>query len=371
MEKIKVLFFVDRLLVGGIQSLLYNWVTHIDNTKIQIDFLILDDGNVYELEEKIKKQGFTIYKLDNIWIRNPYDLIKQAQALDNFFKIHYDYKVLHMHSTSKNYLVLKYAKKYGIPIRIAHSHSLNFQTNSIFKKMIGNIMKPLLINNSTDYFACSEAAGKWMFGKKITQSKSFKVIHNAIDYSKFGFNVKTRENVRNDLNLKSSDIVIGHIGRFEKPKNHSFLIDVFYQVQKKNKDYKLLLVGTGTLVNEIKNKVEKYNISNKVIFTGYRDDVYRLVQAMDIFAFPSLFEGLGLGLVEAQASGIPCIATKKAIPKEVKLNDNFYFLDLDIDQWTNQILKMDIQRVDSYDNLKKEEYLLEDVIRYLEDFYLR
>ena len=151
---VKVLYFVDRMLKGGIQSLVIEIVKNINKEKVQIDFLLLDDGKEYELENTLKDLGCKIYKLNGIWINTSLDFFKYKKALDNFFKEHNDYDVVHMHSSSKNYMVLKKAKKYGIPVRIAHSHNIDFQTKNQIKKIVGNIFKIYLKKYSTDYFAC-------------------------------------------------------------------------------------------------------------------------------------------------------------------------------------------------------------------------
>ena len=314
-QKLKVLDFVDRMLRGGIQSLVIDWVSRFDKTKIQVDFLLLDDGKDYELEQTLKNIGCNVYKLKGIWIRKPVDFIKYIKAVGDIFKI----------------LLKKYA---------------------------------------TDYFACSEIAGKWLFGKNIVKSSKFKIIHNAVDYEKFKYNEEERNKIRDDLKIANNDIVIGHVGRFTNQKNHEFLIDVFYEMHKINKHYKLLLIGTGILEENIKAKVEKLKLSEYVIFLGFKNDVYRYMNAMDIFAFPSLYEGLGLGLVEAQANGIPCFATKDTIPSEVKINNNFEFIELDIEKWKEKILKTNVVRIDSKKNIKEANYFIEDVVNQLMEFYL-
>ena len=136
---VKVLYFVDRMLKGGIQSLVIEIVRNINKEKVQIDFLLLDDGKEYELENTLKDLGCKIYKLNGIWVNTPIDFFKYIKALDKFFKEHNDYDVVHLHSSSKNYMVLKKAKKYKIPVRIAHSHNIDFQTKNLVKKFIGNI----------------------------------------------------------------------------------------------------------------------------------------------------------------------------------------------------------------------------------------
>lgn len=367
---IKVLYFVDRMLRGGIQSLVIDWVSRFDKSKIQVDFLLLDDGNKYELEDTLKELGCNIYKLDGIWIRQPLDFIKASKALDIFFKNHHDYRVVHLHSTSKNYMVLKYAKKYRIPVRIAHSHNIDFQTKNLFKKIIGNILKPKLIKYATDYFACSYIAGNWLFGDKIVKSDKFRVIHNAIDCDKFKYDEIIREKMRKEFNFLNNDIVVGHVGRFTNQKNHIFLIDIFYELFKINNNYKLLLIGTGIKEEDIKKKVKKLGLQDNVVFAGFRTDVNRCMQAMDIFLFPSLYEGLGLVLVEAQALGLPCFATKNTIPEEVKINANFEFVNLNSSEWTDKIIKCDIIKVESKNNIRKCNYLVEDIVNELTNFYI-
>lgn len=372
-DKVKVLYFVDRMLRGGIQSLVIDWISRFDKSKIQVDFLLLDDGNQYELEDTLKKLGCNVYKLEGIWIRKPIDYIKYNKMLNEFFSNHGDYKVVHLHSTSKNYLVLKYAKKYNIPIRIAHSHNIDFQTKNIFKKIFGNLLKPLLIKYSTDYFACSQLAGEWMFGKKITNSSKFQVIHNAIDYEKFQYNEFIRNKIRNELNIDDETIIIGNVARFETQKNHNFLIDIFYEYQKEVKKTKLLLIGTGTLENKIKEKVKILKLEDKVIFAGFKTNVNEYMQAMDFFVFPSLFEGLGLVLIEAQASGIKCFASKIVVPSEVRISKSLKFISLSEDalKWSRTIKETRNSRENNYDNIKKNGYLIDDVVGELEKKYMR
>lgn len=366
----KVLYFIDRMLYGGIQGLAINWISRFDKNKIKVDVLLLDDGKKYELEDNLKELGCNVYKLNNIWVKTPIDFVKEAKALDSFFRQHHDYKVIHFHSSSKNYLVLKYAKKYGIPVRIAHSHNIDFQTKNPIKKLYGNFLKPKLEKYSTDFFACSKDAGKWLFGEEIINSNKFKVIHNAIDYDKFKFDKALRKEKRKEFGFKENDIVIGHVGRFTNQKNHDFLIDVFNECYKKNNNYKLLLIGEGVLEDKIKEKVKILNLENNVIFAGFREDVNECIQAMDIFAFPSLFEGLGIVLVEAQASGLPCFATKSTIPEEVRINGNFKFLNLNLNEWVNQILNCDLNRIETKDNVMKNNYLIEDTVKELENTYI-
>ena len=371
-EPVKVLYFVDRMLRGGIQSLVIDWVSRFDKTKIHVDFLLLDDGNKYELEDTLKDLGCNIYKLDGIWIKTPFDFIRQAKALDNFFKSHHDYKVVHLHSTSKNYLVLKYAKKYGIKTRISHSHNIDFQTKNPIKKFIGNILKSELIKYSTDYFACSYLAGEWLFGKENIKNNKVKVIHNAVDYDKFALNKEIRNKVRKEFNIKNDEILIGNVGRFTNQKNHTFLIDICNEMININPKVKLIMVGIGEKEEEIKTKVKELGIEKNVIFAGFRNDVNEIMQAMDVFLLPSLYEGLPVVGVEAQASGLPCFMSEGVITEEVKITNNVYFISLNKSpkEWAKIIIESDLTRKNTKNELKEAGYFIEDVCSQLEKYYL-
>ena len=370
-EKVKVLYFVDRLKHGGIQQLLIEILKHIDRDKIQMDVLVLDDGQTYPLEEEVKKYGANLYKIDG-WIKTPFSYVNQKKALDKFFKEHNDYKVIHFNSSSKNFLILKEAKKYGVPIRIAHAHSGGFETKDIFKTKIGNIFKIQLIKNATNYFACSKLAGMWLFGKEIVESNNFKLIHNAVDYNKFKFNKNIRNKIRYELNINDNCILFGNVGRFSNTKNHTFLIDIFEKIHKKNKNTKLILIGIGEKEEEIKQKVNNLNLSNDVIFAGFKNNVNDYFSAMDVLIVSSLYEGLSIVGIEAQSSGLPCFMSA-TVANEVKVADNLKFISLEksAEEWADEILKSDLQRKNNENKLKETGYFIEDMIKELENIYLK
>ena len=371
--KIKVLYFVDRLLRGGIQTFVYENIKHMDRSKVQIDFLLLDDGNKYEMEDDLKELGCNIYKLKGMWINKVTDFFKYGKMLDEFFSKNNDYKVVHLHSSSKNYLVLKYAKKYNIKVRIAHSHNIDFQTKNVLKKFMGDFLKIPLRIYATDYFACSEIAGDWLFGKKIVKSDKFKVVHNAVDLEKFKFNNEIREKIRKELNVNSDTLLIGHVGRFTQQKNHDFLIDIFNEIHKKNQNTKLLLIGTGIKENDIKEKVKNLNLQDSVIFEGFKNNVNEYMLAMDIFLFPSKFEGLGLVLIEAQATGLPCYTSKDVVPNEAKVSNLLEYISLknSAKEWAYIVLSNNNCRLNVYKSIKSLGYDIEDTSLFLQDFYLR
>ena len=360
------------MLRGGIQSLVIDWVSRFDKNKIHVDFLLLDDGKEYELEQTLKELGCTVYKLKGIWVKTPIDFIKYKYAVKNFFKEHHDYKVVHMHSSSKNYMILKYAKEYGIPIRIAHSHNIDFQTKNPLKKLIGNLFKKPLIKYATDYFACSKIAGEWLFGKDIVESDKFRVIHNAIDYDKFKYNESSRKETRKEFFVKNNEILFGNVGRFSNQKNHIFLLRIFNEIFKINSDVKLILVGQGENESLIKNEIDNLGLKNNVIIAGFRNDVNKIMQGIDVLLMPSLHEGLPVVGIEAQAAGIPCFMSKDVITNEVKISESVHFISLSKDEsfWAKTILNSNLKRMDNKTCLKSAGYFIEDVVDLLEKKYM-
>lgn len=372
-NKVKVLLFVDRMRHGGIQQFLVENVKHMDKTNVDIDVLTLDDGETYPLEQAIQDAGAKYYKLKGIWINNTMDYFKYATAIDNFFTIHNNYKVIHMNASSKNFILLKYAKKHHIPVRIAHSHNIDFQTKNPIKKIIGNLFKIPMKKYATDYFACSYLAGEWLFGKENVESGKVKVIHNAVDYKNFKYDEKTRKEIRKEFNIKENEILFGHVGRFTNQKNHTFLIDIFNEIHKQNKNTKLIMIGIGEKEEEIKNKVKKLQLNNYVIFAGFRKDVNKLMQGMDTFLLPSLYEGLPVVGVEAQAAGLPSFTSEDVVTQEVRITTamNFISLEKSAKEWADIILNSDLSRKDTKDELKEAGYFIEDSARELVNFYLK
>ncbi len=365
MEKIKVLYFIDRMRHGGIQQFAVEIVRNMDKEKCEIDFLLLDDGQTYPLEDTLRELGVKFYKLKGVWFRTPLDIVKQKRALEKFFEEHHDYKVVHMHSSSKNFMVLKMAKKYGIKTRIAHSHNIGFQSKNKIKILIGDLFKKPLKKYATHYFACSKLAGKWLFGEE-----KVKIIHNAVDYKKFKFNPEKREVLRNQLGLKDC-LVIGNVGRFTNQKNHTFLIDIFEKIHKKNEKAVLMLVGIGEKEQEIKDKVQALGLEKSVKFMGFCKNTNELMWCMDVFLLPSLYEGLPVVGVEAQCTGLPCFMSKDVITEEVKIAENVTFVSLEKtpEEWADIMLKSDLSRRDTYQELKHAGYFVEQTVEELERFY--
>ncbi|MFI3326634.1 MAG: glycosyltransferase family 1 protein [Clostridia bacterium] len=367
--KTKVLIFIDRLLIGGIQIFANNLINYIDKEKFEVDVLVLDDGQIYPLENTLKEQGIKVFKLQGVWIRKPQDLIKHSKKIKVFFKEHNDYDVVHVNSGPKNYAVLKYAKKYGVNVRIIHSHNTNFQSVSKAQKILGNILKTKVKKYATDFFACSDLASKWLFG----ENQKVTIIPNAINLDDFGYNNDVRSDMRKKLNVEDK-VVIGNVGRFATQKNHSRLIDIFHEIQKNNENSVLLLVGTGELMNEVKTKTKTLGIEEKVKFLGFRDDTKKLFQVMDVFLMPSLYEGLPITGVEAQASGLPCVFSS-TITRQAAILDETKYVSLEEknEVWAKETLSLigKVNREKSKAYLKNKGFDLPDMVQTIQNYYLK
>lgn len=330
---------------GGVEAVVMNYYRNIDRNKIQFDFICDNDSTNIPYEEIEKLGGKVI-------LVSPYQkLPKYLKELKKVFKKN-NYKIIHSHINALSVFPLFAAKCAGVPIRIAHSHST---TNKVEwkKNLLKQALKPFSKVFANNYFACTEHAGRWLFGNRTFNSEKVLVVNNGIDVDSYSFNEKIRNEKRKELNIKDTDIVIGHIGRFVKQKNHEFLINVFNELYKENNNYKLVLIGQGPLQDEMKQKAKDLGIEEVVMFLGQKTDANKYYQAMDLFLFPSLYEGLGMVFIEAQASALPSIASTE-VPEIAKVSDRAYFIGLDqpIKVWTNKInevikqeRKVDIKRI--------------------------
>lgn len=290
---------MGKWLGNGVESVIMNYYRHLDHSKVQFDFICDEDSTRIPYNE-IKKLGgrvFLVPKYQN--------LPKYLKALEKLFKEN-QYRIVHANLSTLSVFPLYVAKKVGVPIRIAHSHSTS-NPKEWKRNLIKNILRPFSMRYATDYFACSEVAGRYLFGNKAFDQGEVKIIHNAIDVEKFKFDKVARKKLRKEFGIMDSTIVIGHVGRFVQTKNHTFLVDVFKKYHERNPDSKLLLIGIGPLENQIKDKIRKLDLVESVIFLGQRDDINKLYSVMDIFCLPSLYEGLPVVGVESQATGLPII----------------------------------------------------------------
>lgn len=361
MEKIRILQIVPNMQSGGLETFIMNIYRNIDRDIVQFDFLVhYKEKKFYD--DEIEKMGGKIYRFS---LRNDNNIFKYMKELDSFFGEHKEYKVIHCHMSSIGFLIFLIAKKHGIKIRIAHSHNAN--TEKTFKGIVKNILIKPLKYISTINYACSEKAGKFLYG-----NKNFEVIPNAIDIRKFSYNEEIRKKIRKQLNLENN-FVIGHIGRFCVQKNHEFLIEIFNNLCRKNSQLKLILVGEGELEKKIKNKVEQLGIQDKVVFLGIVKNANEIYQAMDCFVLPSVFEGLPVSGIEAQISGLPCVFSDN-ITTEVKISKNVFFAPInDIKIWENYLYKIinnDVFQREK-DECNSQKFNVIKIAKKLQDQYIR
>ena len=361
-ETVRVLEVLDYINYNsGVSSVVTNYFFHMDRKKVKCDFLL------YEMPEeewirKIEEQGSTIYasgKPSGIRIKEYEKRIKQ------FFAQHAaEYDIVHVHIPNAAFTVLRYAKKYGIKTRILHSHNAR-GAEGLIKKARNYMLNKWGICYANQYYACSEAAGNYLFGEK--NKDRVEIMTNAIDMSKFRFCEESRKRIRTSLNVRDDELLLGNVGRFTPQKNQLGLLKIFKDMQERGIHAKLVLLGDGELRSELENRVKEYGIENGVLFTGIVENAQDYLSAMDIFLLPSLFEGLPMVCIEAQAAGLPCIVSKN-VTQEIKLTKKLYFADNDSsDEWYNsirKILKMDPSReteeaMQQYD-IEKQAIVLEE-----------
>ncbi|MDQ0253158.1 glycosyltransferase involved in cell wall biosynthesis [Evansella vedderi] len=364
LEPIRILQVVTIMNRGGLETMLMNYYRQIDRTKIQFDFMVHREEEGH-YDDEILDLGGNIYRMPPI---RPGNYNVYFKELKEFFELYSDYNIVHAHINENSAFVLRAAKEANIPCRIAHSHLAGLPLD--YKLPFRIYARMHLNQNANNFFACSDEAGEWLFGKKLLQKEKLVVFKNAVNCNEFKYNEITRERVRKELNIEGN-FVVGHVGRFNPQKNHSFLIDTFHEIYKQNNKAILLLVGQGDLLNNIKKKVERLGLTDVVKFLGLRSDIADLMQGMDLFLFPSLYEGLGVVLIEAQAAGLKSI-TSTGTPKEADVTNTveFYNLNMSPKEWANKILQIDYSRYEKTESIIENGYDVSTNLKWLTKFYL-
>lgn len=327
-EPIRVLQVVTKMDRGGLETFIMNLYREIDRNQIQFDFLLhrKDPG---AFDEEIRLLGGNLYYVPRANPLNPGYL----HSLNHFFK-HHRYCIVHSHIDCMSALPLAAARKNGVPVRIAHSHSS--RQDKDYKYVLKSICKRRIRREATCMFACGARAGKWMFG-----TDDFVVVNNAIDTACYRYNPSARAKTRKDLGIAKNAFVVGHVGRFSPVKNHIHIVKVFMEVLNRLPGAVLLLVGDGETRNDIEQSVEALGIRDSVIFAGVRADVSNMLQSMDVLLMPSLYEGLPLSLVEAQAAGLPCVISS-SIPADCDFQGSYIRrvgLEENIEIWAGEVVK--------------------------------
>ena len=360
---IRVLQVFGRMDRGGAETMIMNIYRNIDRTKVQFDFAVHTTDKC-DFDDEIKRLGGRIYSVPKYSVKNALVYRKNWQ---NLLSKHPEWTIVHSHIRSTASIILSVADKLG-KVTIAHSHSIS--SGKGVKAIIKTALQKQI--KADYYMACSNAAGEWLFGKETVKSDIFFVLPNAICVNDFKFDLKCRSITRKKLGV-TDEVLIGHIGRFVTEKNHSFLIEVFKEIAYRTKKARILLVGRGELEEPIKKRVEELGLQDKTIFAGVRSDVNELLQAMDLFVFPSLYEGLGIVLVEAQTSGLRCVLSDK-VPKEAIMSDDLVTiksLNDSASDWAEHILsRVNYERVGCEQQIKEKGYDISSTSKWLEEFYL-
>lgn len=354
---------------GGAETMVMNYYRKIDRTKVQFDFMVhRQERGAYD--DEIEALGGRIFRMSPISLMT---LGYYKQELREFFQKHPEYRILHAHMSELGYFAFKEARKCGVPIRICHAHNAPvFFSETIkekMKRLPREVLSRLIRKESTDFFTCSQIAGEWLYGKENRDKMIF--MRNAVDASIFRYNKKNAEDIKLKMGWQDK-IVIGHVGRFNPQKNHTFLIDVFEKFHQTHHNAVLVLIGSGFLVSSIKEKVQKRQLEHSVIFLGSRSDMPQLYQTFDLFLFPSLYEGLPVSLIEAQAAGIPCVVSDQ-ISTQTHITDSYYPVSLNtsIQKWVGIIDKaLEYGKKDTYALIKEKGFDINRNAAWLCDYYL-
>lgn len=313
MDKIKILMVMGNTGLGGTQAFVLNLLKNIDLGKFQIDIAVnneKEDG----IGDVFRQYGCNIYILPYFKVYNYFSFVK---AWRSFLKQHY-YSVIHAHSTNSASIYLKIAKEFGC-VTVAHSHSDGYRGNCYQKEIKKFFAKG--VGKYADYwFACSDKAAERLFGDEYKSYPRYFEIPNAINAEKYLYDEKKAKEIRTKLGVMKDEFLCGHVGTFSQPKNHAFLIEVFCEVLKRNNKAKLLCCGAGALMPQIKAKAKELGILERIIFPGVVMNINEYMMAMDVFVFPSLFEGFGIAILEAETCGLPVVMSD-VIPSAVDLTD--------------------------------------------------
>lgn len=375
----RILHIISTLNIGnGIANAVMNYYRKIDRDEIQFDFLVFSEP-AKTFTQEVQEMGGRVFEIPAPTLKTASDYANEVQR---FFRDHAgEWSWVHIHEILVQRYVIKAARLVGGMKIIMHSHVSEFvlpnSTISPFKNKIQMLIKKIRnmyllfgFKRKTDLFlACSKEAGIALFGKRGIKDKRFYVLNNCIDVEKYAMDEKIREQYREELGLVDKKVLL-NIGRLCEQKNQDFLIEVFDKVYRRDKDYRLLLVGSGAMENVLRKKAKTYALEDKILFLGNRTDIPALCMAADLFVFPSIMEGLGIALVEAQASGLNCIASS-TIPDCAKVTPYVNFLGLKdgVEVWANQIISTLLDRNDGNAIVGKSEYNIDTNIKKLVSLY--
>ena len=364
---IRILHSVSNMDRAGIETMLMNYYRYMDKSKVQFDFLC-NKKKPGAYDDEIKSMGGRIYHTPGL---NPAKYPVYLKYMRELFQEHPEYKIVEAHNGALGVYALHAAKVSKIPVRIFHAHGASITKD--WKLPIKLVCKAMLPANMNEHYSCGVEAARCYFGNKVVSENDYVLIPNAIKISNFVFNELTREKIRRESGLAGKH-VIGHVGRFMAQKNHMFLLDVFAEVHKLDEKAQLVLLGDGELMEVVKQKAEKLSLENNITFVGNVGNANEWYQAFDVFMLPSIWEGLPVVGVEAQAADLQCIFSDN-VTKEIGLSDKASFLSLhaDMSSWVSEIRqKMQMtQRVNQESVITENHYNIEKEAVLLQERYLK
>lgn len=369
-KPLRVLHIAFTMHARGTETWLMNLMRRMDPKRIQMDFVTIED-EVGFYDEEIKKLGGTLHACPHPTKRGAF-----LRAFRKVLEDHGPYDIVHGHPYTLSGLLMVQANRAGVPVRITHSHTDRrkvMRDKSVFKQIYFATMKRLIRRLSTYGIAASEKAAASLFGKNWQKDKRWNVMYCGIDLEPF--EKPPPENLKESLGIPGGARVMGHIGGFYFEKNHEFLLSLFAHMAKTDLKLMLLLIGDGPLKEKIEKQTKALGIDDRVVFTGVRKDIPDLLSIIDLFVFPSLFEGLGLALIEAQAAGVPCLVSD-TVPREASINDDlvtFIPLGEDIEEWINtakRIMRSEAKdRTRALSVIKKSEFNIDHNATVLTELY--
>lgn len=360
----KILIICGKLCVGGAEKVAYSIGHYVDRSKYECHYVVFGDS-VGEYEAELLKDGSKIFHIPGpgesytTYWKNLTRLIKE-----------YQYDVVHCHTMFNSGIVLLAARLKGVPCRIAHSHSICSSTKRpLIKQLYENAMRFLIKKCATEYVACGNKAGEWLYGKKLFQ-KSGILLLNGIDTVQFTYSEEKRNRIRESYNLKDK-FVIGHVGHLLEVKNQVFLLNMLPKILAKRPETVLMLIGEGQDRKMLENRIKELNILEHVIMTGNVMNVPDYLSALDVFVFPSLYEGMPLAMLEVQANGLPCVMSD-AVPEDVHLTDllNIMSLTEPVDEWVEAIVTCERKDAEKYaEEMYKKGYDIKMVVEKMYSLY--
>ncbi|MDF7665584.1 glycosyltransferase family 1 protein [Bifidobacterium sp. ESL0745] len=362
---IRVMQVMGHMAGGGVEATIMNHYHFIDKSKVQFDFVIDEDSTVVPRQE-IQELG------GNVFVVPPYKRLPQyLRSCEQLFAQQKP-DIVHSNLNALSVFPLGAAKKAGVPVRIAHNHSIGVMQEGL-RTVLKDILRPFSKVFPTHLAACTPATARWLFGEKAVDNHKVFFIKNAIDVDRYSYDLSIREEIRKSLNLKEGQLALGQVGRFCYPKNHLFALEVMKGVVKWHPDAQLFFVGDGELRSQIETKIQELQLGQNVHLLGQRNDVERLYQAFDALLFPSRYEGLPLTVVEAQAAGLPVIMSD-VVSDEVDICPNLIHrlsLDNDIDTWIDTVdqVKTGNRQVADLDHFQKAGYEIRDSAQSLCEWY--